>query len=994
MMEKPMCLVEVTPSGGLLLNTEGLHILCTLEDAVEVVAMFGPKNTGKSFLLNQVPGMANGFHLPRTKVSKTPSIWMRCLPHPMGNSHCLVLLDTDGFSEEEDQKAFTMLFLLNILTCSVFIYNTRATQGLEEELTDLPYMTEAAKMVCVNPEFPDDTSLLLQGILPEFVCCMRDVPADPDMEEEMLLGRHSLDSVLRHDEDAPPVGYRLFHTRKLFHFSHPCSHVDDQDLGTLSQIELDPYFQGQASRFWDYVLSRKAKTTLGNSPVNGRILAGFLERYVELLAHDKVIILCELCNNFEKDICAFQQFASRKNMKKQKMESPKESSVCQQISIFASSHSPVKEIPQVLLERKTESVTLVQNAAISGPRLPKTESVTLVQNSAISGPRRPKFQGCQKLGNGPVPTMDEPICIIENLPGGSLQVNQEALNILNMITQPVVVVAIVGLYRTGKSYLMNKLAGKRTGFSLGSTIQSHTKGIWMWCVPHPQKTNCTLVLLDTEGLGDVEKGDSKNDTWIFALAVLLSSTFVYNSMATIDYKALEQLHYVTELTERIKVKSVQSEGVNDEDDSEFMSFFPAFVWTVRDFTLELVLEGREISADEYLENALKLLPDADSKANMPKQYIRRYFPARKCFVLDRPTSRKNLAALETLKEDQLEPDFITQTQKFCQYIYNYADIKTIKGGHVVTGTLLGNLALTYVDAIRSGTIPCMENAVIALAQIENSAAVQEALAQYVMGMEKAAQEEYPTETLKEFMLLHITCEKEAFQVFLDRSFKDEDHQFLEELAHQVEAKREDFQQRNDQASSDHCMAWLLEEQESIEEMVSKGHFAKPGGYQMFMNAQRQMVENYNFIPGKGLKAGQVLQEVLKSQESMAQTLLQTDNALTQKEKEAAEERARAEALQREVQVKQEMHEQAQQMLADQQRAHKAHTRQLQQKMEADRAKLVQEQDMVIARKLQEHQRLLQEGFNQESVRLQGEIQRLQAQIPRPRSPPRRKCIIS
>ena len=43
------------------------------------------------------------------------------------------------------------------------------------------------------------------------------------------------------------------------------------------------------------------------------------------------------------------------------------------------------------------------------------------------------------------------------------------------------------------------------GFPLGSTVQSKTKGIWMWCVPHPRKTDHTLVLLDTEGLGDIEK---------------------------------------------------------------------------------------------------------------------------------------------------------------------------------------------------------------------------------------------------------------------------------------------------------------------------------------------------------------------------------------------------------------------------------------------------------------------------------------------------------
>lgn len=48
------------------------------------------------------------------------------------------------------------------------------------------------------------------------------------------------------------------------------------------------------------------------------------------------------------------------------------------------------------------------------------------------------------------------------------------------------------------------------GFSLGSTVQSHTKGIWMWCVPHPKKAGQTLVLLDTEGLEDVEKVKNKN----------------------------------------------------------------------------------------------------------------------------------------------------------------------------------------------------------------------------------------------------------------------------------------------------------------------------------------------------------------------------------------------------------------------------------------------------------------------------------------------------
>lgn len=55
-----------------------------------------------------------------------------------------------------------------------------------------------------------------------------------------------------------------------------------------------------------------------------------------------------------------------------------------------------------------------------------------------------------------------PVCLVENN-NEQLRVNQKALKILRKISQPVVVVAIVGPYRTGKSYLMNRLAGENLG---------------------------------------------------------------------------------------------------------------------------------------------------------------------------------------------------------------------------------------------------------------------------------------------------------------------------------------------------------------------------------------------------------------------------------------------------------------------------------------------------------------------------------------------------
>ena len=44
----------------------------------------------------------------------------------------------------------------------------------------------------------------------------------------------------------------------------------------------------------------------------------------------------------------------------------------------------------------------------------------------------------------------------------------------------VAVVAIAGLYRTGKSYILNKIIGREGGFSVGPTVKACTKGIWIW----------------------------------------------------------------------------------------------------------------------------------------------------------------------------------------------------------------------------------------------------------------------------------------------------------------------------------------------------------------------------------------------------------------------------------------------------------------------------------------------------------------------------------
>ena len=52
--------------------------------------------------------------------------------------------------------------------------------------------------------------------------------------------------------------------------------------------------------------------------------------------------------------------------------------------------------------------------------------------------------------------------------------NPDAVRYLQSIKEKVAIVSIAGLYRTGKSYLLNALMGKSAGFTVGPTVKACT----------------------------------------------------------------------------------------------------------------------------------------------------------------------------------------------------------------------------------------------------------------------------------------------------------------------------------------------------------------------------------------------------------------------------------------------------------------------------------------------------------------------------------------
>ncbi|XP_018972065.1 guanylate-binding protein 1-like [Cyprinus carpio] len=574
--------------------------------------------------------------------------------------------------------------------------------------------------------------------------------------------------------------------------------------------------------------------------------------------------------------------------------------------------------------------------------------------------------------------MSAPVCLIENDENGKLHVNKKAKDILDGIHEPVVVVSVVGLYRTGKSYLMNRLAGQQSGFALGSTIESKTKGIWMWCVPHPNKKGHTLVLLDTEGLGDVEKGDEKHDTWIFCLAVLLSSTLVYNSLGVIDNMALEKLHYVTELTENIRVKAEVSQ---DEDGStDFMRVFPSFVWAVRDFTLELKRGDKLITSDEYLEGSLKLKPGSSSQNeqyNLPRRCLRHFFAVKKCFVFPRPASTQNMRKMEKLTEKELDSEFLEQANNFCCYIYNNSEPKTVTGGQTVTGTALGNLSEVYVEAIRSGKVPCLENAVVSLAKIQNVCAVEKVMQFYVNEMLTIAQLPMRPEELSD---IHKIAEKKAIEVFITMSFNDIDQIYQKELMGKIHNEYQDMCQQNHEASRIQCEEVRQEVFGKLEKSFSDGSYLKPGGYRQYRDMLTQLTSDYRAKTHSQIMSEEVLSIYLRAKEEAGNMILQADQSLSAAEQEKEVQSLKNEILKQRQRGLEEQNLLQKQAFKDMERTHDEYVNQIISQMKREQERMRRDNEQVLEAKLKEREALLQQDFQQEAARMQREIENLEADM--------------
>ena len=306
--------------------------------------------------------------------------------------------------------------------------------------------------------------------------------------------------------------------------------------------------------------------------------------------------------------------------------------------------------------------------------------------------------------------VNSPIQLIDFSRG--FQINKQALDFLKSIKEEIIIISVVGKARTGKSYLMNlllDLIGKgNAGFQVASSLQSCTKGIWLWGTPkNSLNGNAKIVFLDSEGTSSTDKSTRTYDSRIFALVVLISSLFLYNTYSNIDEHGINELSLAAHLSNAITTNS------NIDKDELLTELSPKFIWIIRDFTLEKVHPetGEEISSKEYLELCLKnkRCGKNSNDNNVIRQNIIKFFPERDCVTLVRPVdSEDDLKRLNNIPYNNLKPEFKMEFKKLKDKIFKEALPKKLNGKKL-TGPALATLIEEFVKIINSGKIPNINN---------------------------------------------------------------------------------------------------------------------------------------------------------------------------------------------------------------------------------------------------------------------------------------------
>ena len=421
---------------------------------------------------------------------------------------------------------------------------------------------------------------------------------------------------------------------------------------------------------------------------------------------------------------------------------------------------------------------------------------------------------------------------------GHFVIGEEAAALLSKIDLPIAVVAVVGEYRTGKSYLMNLLkcdlpdehvaaAGDHVvsdGFDVGHSAQACTKGVWLWGEPvEVEGKKMAIVFLDTEGL---DAPNAKYDERVFALALLLGSTFVYNSRGQINGQAIAKLSHVVHLTKYIHVRANAHGDGNPGEVQEFHDYFPNLMWVVRDFTMDLKTmgaNGRSLTPQDYLNRAFEDengVNQTVSDKNNIRRMLRTVFPKKDCMTLVLPVSggERELHELPSTPWSDLRDEFKRGIKRLKKKLFSTIQPKMLYGKQL-NGPMFLELSKSYVEAMnKPGGVPTISSAWERVVTAQCDKGMRLAMSAYENAMTQNERGERTNMPVvfdeEELMARHNEVYKNATDILrkqietvaMTRMVKDT----MEKFGTNVQTRWEKIKKKNAENSEEHCKE-LIEE---------------------------------------------------------------------------------------------------------------------------------------------------------------------------------------
>ena len=180
-----------------------------------------------------------------------------------------------------------------------------------------------------------------------------------------------------------------------------------------------------------------------------------------------------------------------------------------------------------------------------------------------------------------------------------IQFYSENLNsVISLIPNeiPISIISIIGAFRTGKSFILNVIlkflmdnsnkeldtinikdwidnldiipGNNNKGFRWCNGSDSQTMGIWVWNKPiifnHPTKGEIAIILLDTQGLFDLNTNQKKT-IMLFGISSLISSHIIFNVDKRIQEDNLQHLALFSAYGQLVNDKSLNNNGLQTLD---------------------------------------------------------------------------------------------------------------------------------------------------------------------------------------------------------------------------------------------------------------------------------------------------------------------------------------------------------------------------------------------------------------------------------------------